>query len=67
MAERKEVKPGSNKTTNTAFILLFPSLILAGMAVYFATSIISSGFAIALAIYQFIMIKKFIEEYYNKW
>ena len=66
MAERKEVKPVSNKTTNTAFILLFPSLILAGMAVYFATSIISSGFAIALAIYQFIMIKKFIEEYYNK-
>ena len=55
----------STKTTNTAFILMFPCLILAAMAALYATSIPGSVLAIALAIYQFLMLKKFITDYYK--
>ena len=54
----------SSRTTNTAFILMFPTLILAGIAAMNST--LPSGLlAIALAIYQFLMLKKFIEDYYR--
>ena len=55
----------SKKATSTAFILMFPALILAGMAVFYAP-VYGSLLAVALAIYQFLMIKKFIEDYYKK-
>jgi len=55
----------STKATNTAFILMFPCLILAGMAALYANSIAGSVLAIALGIYQFLMLKKFIEDYYK--
>jgi hypothetical protein len=58
-------KETSTKATNTAFILMFPCLILAGMAALYATSIPGSVLAIALGIYQFLMLKKFIEDYYR--
>ena len=59
--EKKE----DDKATNTAFILMFPALILAGMAAFYATSVWASMLAIALAIYQFLMLKKFIGDYYK--
>lgn len=51
------------KATNTAFILMFPALILAGMAALYAP-VFGSLLAIVLALYQFLMLKKFIEDYY---
>jgi len=59
--ETKEEK----RATSTAFILMFPALILAGMAALFATAIWVSLLAIALAVYQFLMLKKFIDDYYK--
>jgi uncharacterized membrane protein len=53
------------KVTSTAFILMFPALILAGMAVYLAP-LSGSILALALALYQFLMLKKFVEDYYRK-
>jgi len=53
------------KETNTAFILLFPALIIAGMAVLWAP-LFASVIAIALAIYQFLMLRQFIRDYYKK-
>jgi len=74
MAKRKnmeneqdeELRELSIKTTNTAFIIMFPCLILAGMAALYATSIAGSLLAIALGVYQFLMLKKFIEDYYKR-
>ena len=54
------------KATNTAFILMFPALILAGMAGLFAISLWSKLLVIALSVYQFLMLKKFIQDYYKK-
>ena len=54
------------RATNTAFILMFPALILAGMAGLFAISWYAKLLVLALAIYQFIMVKKFIQDYYKK-
>jgi hypothetical protein len=55
----------SSKSTGTAFILMFPAFILAIIA-----SIYSTGYmpliVVALSIYQFLLIKKFIEDYYKK-
>jgi hypothetical protein len=61
----KEETIVSSKSTNTAFILMFPALILAGMAALYSATILGSLFAVALAIYQFLMLKKFIENYYS--
>jgi len=54
------------RATNTAFILMFPALILAGMAALFAVSWYTKLLVVALAAYQFIMVKKFIQDYYKK-
>lgn len=52
------------KSTNTAFILMFPSLILAGIGALYAP-LFGSLLSIALVIYQFLLLKKFIEDYYK--
>jgi len=54
------------RITNTAFILMFPALILAGMAGLWAPTIYAKFLVIALAFYQFLMIAKFIQDYYKK-
>lgn len=53
------------KATNTAFILMFPALITSIIAVIWAP-LYAGVITIALAIYQFLMTKKFIEDYYRK-
>lgn len=53
------------KATNTAFILMFPTLIMAMMGVIWSP-LYGAMITIALAIYQFLMLKKFIEDYYKK-
>ncbi len=64
-AEIREEKAVDNKSTNTAFILMFPTMILASIAAYYAP-LIGSVVAVALALYQFLMMSKFIKDYYNK-
>lgn len=54
------------KATTTAFMLMFPALILAGIAVIYATAIYARVLVVALALYQFLMLKKFIEDYYKR-
>jgi len=53
------------KSTNTAFYLMFPSLISAAVAVYYAPLLVGL-ITLALAIYQFLMLKSFIQDFYNK-
>ena len=65
MSDIKEEKVKKKKTTNTAFILMFPTLILAGIAVWFPQDIEIKLLAGGMAVYQFLMMKKFIEEYYK--
>lgn len=60
-----EKKILDRKSTNTAFYLMFPALILAGIAIYYS-SLGGAVLSTALAIYQFLMLKKFIEDYYRK-
>jgi hypothetical protein len=62
--EIKEVKESDTRATNTAFILMFPALILAIIAAFYANTIVSL-IAVALAIYQFLMLKKFIDDFYR--
>lgn len=56
---------GESKRTNTAFILMFPSLIVSAMAIAWSP-LWAAATAIALTVYQFLMLKKFIEDYYRK-
>ncbi len=56
----------STKATSTAFILMFPTVLLTLIAVVSASDLLLSAFAIGLSIYQFLLIKKFIEDYYRK-
>jgi len=64
----KKTKPTEEqvRTTSTAYFLMFPCFVLAAMATLWAPGIPSGGLAIALSIYQFFMLKKFIEDYYKK-
>jgi Flp pilus assembly protein TadB len=54
-----------SKSTKTAFLLMFPALIIGIIAAYYGPLLISV-IAIALAIYQFIMLRQFIGDYYRK-
>jgi len=54
------------KATTTAFMLMFPALILAGIAVIYANVIYAKLLVVALVLYQFLMLKKFIEDYYKR-
>jgi hypothetical protein len=54
------------KATTTAFMLMFPALILAGIAVVYAASFYAKALVIALVLYQFLMLNKFIQDYYKR-
>ena len=63
--KEKIVEAEDRKVTNTAFILMFPTLIIAAVAIAYAPIIVSM-ISIALTVYQFLMTKKFIQDYYKK-
>lgn len=60
----EEDNRNERKSMNTAFILMFPTVILAGMAALYAP-VYGSLLAIALAVYQFLMLKQFITDFYR--
>lgn len=60
----KDMKPEEKKVVSTAFLLMFPALIVAAIAAFYAPVMISFV-AIALCLYQFIMIARFIKDYYS--
>lgn len=62
--KKQEESPEDRKITKTAFILMFPALLLAGIGGLYAP-IYGKVFILALAIYQFLMLKQFIEDYYK--
>jgi len=64
--EQIEAKLEDRRITNTSFILMFPALLLAGIAGIFIPAISGKLLVIALAVYQFLMLKKFIQDYYKK-
>ena len=64
LAKKEEEYLVEKRATSTAFILMFPAFILAGMAALFAP-VYGSLLAVVLAIYQFLMLKKFIVDYYK--
>jgi hypothetical protein len=63
--KKQEEKYDEVKATNTAFILMFPALLLAGIAVFYAVNWLKL-LVLALTVYQFILLKKFIQDYYKK-
>lgn len=65
MMEDREEYLKEKRATNTAFILMFPALIIAMIGIIWSP-LYATAIIIALAIYQFLMTKKFIEDYYKK-
>ena len=63
LEEEDKIK-SEQKATSTAFILMYPSAILVGIVIWYA-SLISGMLALSLGVYQFLMLKKFIEDYYK--
>jgi len=63
--ETLEEEKQDKRSTKTAFILMFPALILAIIAAYCSKSIAVSLLSVALALYEFIMTKNFIQDYYR--
>jgi len=64
METTKNQEEVTKKTTSTAFLLMFPALVIAGFAALYSPIGISL-LSIALAAYQFLMLKKFIQDYYS--
>ena len=62
---KEESKEMSTKATSTAFILMYPSVILTAIVIWYS-EIAMGILALSLGIYQFLMLKKFIEDYYRK-
>lgn len=62
---KKEYSEKEKATTKTLFVLLFPTIIIAGIGVAYST-VNASIIIVLLAIFQFIMTKQFAESYYKK-
>ena len=60
MADKKEIKPEEKRAVKIAFNLLFPSLLITGIAI-FTASIAASVLAILLFFYQAAMVKQYID------
>lgn len=67
LTEDEELKKKENdKMTGTAFLLFFPTLIIAVIGALATKSVWQSAVILALVIYQFLMSKKFIEDFYKR-
>lgn len=66
--EKKELTPEEKKITSTLWMTIFPTLILAVIAIVFIPGSLwwFCLIVILLAIYEFILIKKLVEEFYRK-
>ena len=62
--EKKGIAPEQKRATKIAFNLLFPSLLITGIAIFNA-SIPATVLAICLFFYQAAMIKQFIDTNYG--
>ena len=60
---KKSVTPMEKKSVLTAFVLLFPSMLIATLTA-FETSALNSGIALALFFYQAILLKSFVDDHY---
>lgn len=54
-----------SKETSTAFLTMFPTLIIGVLAIATTTNVGIALVIVALIIYQFLMQKNFIENYYK--
>ena len=61
----KELTKGEKQSVWTTFTLLFPSLLLTFISMIFERSIEISVIAILLFFYQGILLKSFVENYYE--
>jgi positive regulator of sigma E activity len=66
--KKKELSPEEKRVQQTTFILLFPFFIIGIFAILFIPGSLwwISLIIIALAIYGFLMLKKFVEDYYKR-
>jgi len=62
--EQKKATPIEKKSVLTTFILLFPSMIVALIAIVNST-IFMAGIVIALFCYQAIILKSFVSDHYT--
>ena len=56
----------SDKVVGTAFFLMFPALLTAIIAAFSSPHLGVRALVVALAVYQFLLLKKFIQEYYKR-
>lgn len=61
----KEEIDKDKKITSSAFLIIFPTLVLAGIAAFYAPMAVSIV-SVIIAFYQFLMLKKFLEDYYRR-
>ena len=62
--KKKHISEKAKKSVLTSFILLFPSMMLAGLSML-EPSIPMAAMAIALFFYQAVLIKNFIDDHYK--
>lgn len=58
----KKIRPEQKRAIKIAFNLLFPSLLITGIAI-FAASILAATLAICLFFYQASLVKQYIDTY----
>jgi hypothetical protein len=62
--QKKDIAPEQKRAVKIAFNLLFPSLLITGIAI-FQSSVTAAVLAICLFIYQSSLIKQFIDTNYG--
>jgi len=66
MTEQKKISVEEKKVTRTLFILFFPFMIVALIAIGSTKDVLWATLVIACTVYGLIMLKQFIDDYYKK-
>lgn len=65
--EKKQISPEEKKKTITAFLLMFPALIVGFIAIVSSTADFKDNLVvIALLILQFVLLEQFIKDFYRQ-
>ncbi len=65
--EKKEIKPSPkvDPKVRTFFLLSFPTILIIALATLFEPDISVAVIMIMVAIYQFLMLKQFVDQYHE--
>lgn len=63
MRKKEKIKP--DPKVRSFFILAFPTIVIVALSMLFTMDVKTAAIVILLAVYQFLMLKQFVDQYHE--